>query len=574
MKINDIDNGTVAGLVSSLPLVGLASGMLNNEQMISDTNTFISTWKTNASVALTTTVELPLQSTGTYNFWVDWGDGRKDYVTSYTQIYVRETVARTHTYRTPGTYTIKITGLIRGWSFVITANERPKLLSIERFGCLEVLDDTLNGVHFSGCTNLDLLNVKDTLSTKYLTYFLGFFQSCASLKVNLINNWDVSRATNMQAMFQSATTFNQPIGNWDTSKVTTMNNMFNGANAFNQTIDSWNISAVTNMQSMFSVTPNFNQPLSNWERSDSTMANVTTLSTMFNSSNFNQNIGNWNVSKVTSFINMFNNSTFNNGESADINNWNINTISSVTMLGTFQNNTVFNQPIGNWNTSQVTTMNTMFNGATAFNQPLSNWERVGSTLANVTSFGSMFSNATNFNQPIGNWNTSKVNTMNAMFTGASAFKQDIGSWDIGLVTNFTNFMSTKGRVSFPSIYLDAIYNGWSSRPSQSNLSISFGTAKYTVASMAGRATLISRGWTIVDGLVTVSGTSNNAGLIRLTTTAAHAFTTGELIYVYGVTGTTNANGTWSVFVVDATTIQLNASVFNAAWISGGNIILA
>jgi hypothetical protein len=43
------------------------------------------------------------------------------------------------------------------------------------------------------------------------------------------------------------------------------------------------------------------------------------------------------------------------------------------MGGMFAENYNFNQPIGNWNVSSVTDMGTMFNNATSFNQDLSSW---------------------------------------------------------------------------------------------------------------------------------------------------------------------------------------------------------
>tara|TARA_Y100000389_G_C17037291_1_gene306409 strand:+ start:125 stop:298 length:174 start_codon:yes stop_codon:yes gene_type:complete len=44
-----------------------------------------------------------------------------------------------------------------------------------------------------------------------------------------ISNWDVTRVSNMDYMFISAASFNQPIGNWDVSNVKTMKGMFQRA---------------------------------------------------------------------------------------------------------------------------------------------------------------------------------------------------------------------------------------------------------------------------------------------------------------------------------------------------------
>ena len=49
---------------------------------------------------------------------------------------------------------------------------------------------------------------------------------------------------NMNSMFESATTFDQPIGSWSTSKVEDVCEMFYGAEKFNQHLDSWDTSQV------------------------------------------------------------------------------------------------------------------------------------------------------------------------------------------------------------------------------------------------------------------------------------------------------------------------------------------
>ena len=73
---------------------------------------FISQWKTdNAGTSNDDQITLPLVSSGTYDFTVDWGDGTQDTITSH------DDAAVTHTYPSAGTYTVQIAGTISGWQF-------------------------------------------------------------------------------------------------------------------------------------------------------------------------------------------------------------------------------------------------------------------------------------------------------------------------------------------------------------------------------------------------------------------------------------------------------------------------
>ncbi len=58
----------------------------------------------------------------------------------------------------------------------------------------------------------------------------------------------------------------------------------------------------------------------------------------------------------------------------------------------------FNEDISNWDVSKVTDMSNMFLGAGSFNQPLNSWN-----VGNVTNMNYMFYAAGNFNQPLSNW---------------------------------------------------------------------------------------------------------------------------------------------------------------------------
>lgn len=69
---------------------------------------------------------------------------------------------------------------------------------------------------------------------------------------------------------------------------------------------------------------------------------------------------------------------------------------------------------------------------------------------------------------------------------------------------------------------------------------------------------------------TVTGAADNgAGLIRLAITSTVGMLTGNTMIVSGVTGTTEANGTWVITVIDGTHVDLQTSAFTNNYISGG-----
>ncbi len=65
--------------------------------------------------------------------------------------------------------------------------------------------------------------------------------------------------------------------------------------------------------------------------------------------------------------------------------------------------------------------------------------------------------------------------------------------------------------------------------------------------------------------------ASNASPIVITTSAAHGYISGIFVTVEGVLGNTNANGTWAIDVLSATTFSMTHSVGNAAYTSGGTV---
>ena len=107
----------------------------------------------------------------------------------------------------------------------------------------------------------------------------------------------------------------------------------------------------------------------------------------------------------------------------------VNTSCITDMSELFLHADEFNQPIGNWDVSNVTNMAFMFSGAKIFNQDISAWD-----VSNVTNMNDMFAHTNKFNQDISNWEVSQVNNMNGMFWEAKAFNQPIWKWNVSFDT--------------------------------------------------------------------------------------------------------------------------------------------
>ncbi len=59
--------------------------------------------------------------------------------------------------------------------------------------------------------------------------------------------------------------------------------------------------------------------------------------------------------------------------------------------------------------------------------------------------------------------------------------------------------------------------------------------------------------------------------VRLTVASTTGMTTGDIRTVFGIVGTTEANGTWTITVIDGTHIDLQGTTFTNLYTSGGSI---
>ena len=314
---------------------------------------FVSTWdtaQTTTGSSDSKTLQLPLTSSGNYNFHVDWGDGSASDVVSYTQ--------NTHTYSIPGVYTVRITGLIDGFRFAYNS-ERLKLLGVSHWGPLKLGP---GGGYFYGVENMTI-TATDAPDLSGTTTLQNAFAYAKSLTGG-VGNWDVSKVTNLDYAFNNATAFNEDLGAWNVSSVTSMSGTFAEASAFNGDLSPWDVSKVTNFYETFYRAVHFNGNLSAWN-----VGSAKNMSAMFESAaSFNKDIGAWNVSNVTDMNFMFSTA---NAFNADLSSWNTSNVANMRAM--FQLDRAFNANISGWDTSKVTNLEGMFAGASAFNQNLGSW---------------------------------------------------------------------------------------------------------------------------------------------------------------------------------------------------------
>lgn len=264
-------------------------------------------------------VELPYASNSTYSGTVFWGDGETS-VNTYSQ--------REHTYAAAGEYTIRIDGQARIIDFSLV--DRTAYTEFVSFGELSNLSK-LNLVSFG--SNFDMSNLIDKPN---FTPFSSFSMSGTNGVVNLIEQWDMSKVTNLASAFSNSN-FNQAIGGWD-------------------------VSSAANMFAMFSNNTTFNKSLANWD-----VGNVWTMEGMFNNTVFSGNLSKWNVINVKSMKQMFQNTDYN----GSIHVWNVDNVEDMSSM--FSGNSTFNKNIGIWNVENVKDMSGMFYNATSFDNDISSW---------------------------------------------------------------------------------------------------------------------------------------------------------------------------------------------------------
>ncbi|MEM9821058.1 MAG: BspA family leucine-rich repeat surface protein, partial [Bacteroidota bacterium] len=92
----------------------------------------------------------------------------------------------------------------------------------------------------------------------------------------------------------------------------------------------------------------------------------------------------------------------------DIGDWEVGNVENLAY--TFFQASSFNQDIGGWNIEKITRLDHTLDGAQAFNQDIGNWE-----VSQVENFGSALASTTHFDQDLSHWNVGQATKMSNMF---------------------------------------------------------------------------------------------------------------------------------------------------------------
>ena len=213
---------------------------------------------------------LPLDSNLEYDFNIDWGDGKRERITS--------SESQRHTYAIPGVHTIRIHGKFPSIRFN-SEKDHQKLIEIVNWG--DIKWENL-GHAFDGCENM-IGTYTDKPDLSNVTNMEIMFMGCTLF--NSPVDFDTSNITNIRFLLRDCTSFNQPI-NLDVSNCNDISHMFRNCSSLNKPVNLIGLNSAFWAGGIFAGCTLFNQPLSGMH-----LDNAHFIDEMFlNCTAFNQDI--------------------------------------------------------------------------------------------------------------------------------------------------------------------------------------------------------------------------------------------------------------------------------------------
>lgn len=393
------------------------------------------------------------------------------------EAYAFNAIVLSHTYDSPGEYTIKVTssaGSYVGWTWFYEVgnmhiNSRAK--------------------YYFGSQVKDI--VSSTLLEKYKNNKIRLFPSWGlfasfdsdnlpseGVSAMPINFAPPSKVESLHSRlsglnYYSDSTIDVDISSWDTSSIKNMAQCFAYSKANFIGIEDLDTGSVTDMRQCFNYT-NFSSSvnLSNWDTSEVVSMNRILWGTTV-SSGVTLNLSGWDTSKVQDLTTAFYSVTADD-DAIDVSTWDTSNVKSMRHLSSFTDASIdfsgwdvgrclsfyyafsscsSNPDITGWNIgenvpSNATNIYEIKSGNTAVggNDPdcTDSFYYSGQVLADFPDrlqksrtnhlytgidFSKMFFSNDTFNRDISGWDTSKVSNFNEMFQDATSFNQDLSSWD-------------------------------------------------------------------------------------------------------------------------------------------------
>ena len=224
-------------------------------------------------------------------------------------------------------------------SFNVSKQQQPSLLSLRWMVWVAAVLTVVQGKGSDDATNnttatttiLNNENIREAVD--------AWISSPASAESTYgkIQDWDTSRVTDMQGLFQGRADFDDDLSQWNTSAVTNMANLFNRASSFHGNLAGWDTSHVQHMDGMFSFATQFT----------------------------GESLAAWSTESLQSLDYAFGDATSFRG---DISSWQTSKVRYMAFC--FRNATSFSHDLSDWPVSQVDDMDGMFWNAAAFDKTL------------------------------------------------------------------------------------------------------------------------------------------------------------------------------------------------------------
>ncbi len=339
--------------------------------------------------------EFALPMGGTNDLHIEWGDGNVEDTTASNP---------SHIYTTAGDYTIYFMGTATEFNF----NSSPYASNLIRVETLKNIGFTAIDNMFSGCTNVEYIDVEDLNVSQYTT-INNFAYGCTNLQVLKVGTWDTSNVTSLQNFARGCINLvSLDVRNWDVSNVTRFDRFIRNCKSIIELdVALWDTGSAESLREFATY--------------------ATALQIL--------NVANWNTENVSDFSSFASHCESLIG--LDVSRWDV---SSGVNFGYFARNTPITiLDVSGWDVSQAETFY-----AFAYTCPnlttldVSRWDTVN--VKNLGFFAGLCPSLRVLDPSA--WNVEKVNFANNFTAGCSSLTElNVNNWNLIAATNVSNFIN-------------------------------------------------------------------------------------------------------------------------------------